>query len=126
VCPVNLAGQADVYQVNHHGLGISNNPVLVRSLAPTVSVMNNGARKGTQPEAMASLKGTPSIVSMYQVHKNVRDDRENNTADEYIANLEEQCSAHYIKMSVEPAGRRYTVSIPANGHSKTYATREKP
>jgi competence protein ComEC len=124
-CPVNLAGQVDVYQVNHHGLGISNNPVLIRSLAPTVSVMNNGARKGTQPQTMAALESAKSIVAMYQVHKNVRDDRENNTSDEYIANLEEQCSAHYIKMSVDPSGKRYTVSIPSSGHSKTYTTRDK-
>jgi beta-lactamase superfamily II metal-dependent hydrolase len=124
-CPVNLAGQVDVYQVNHHGLGISNNPVLIRSLAPTVSVMNNGARKGTQPSTMAALKGAKSITAMYQVHKNVREDRENNTSDEYIANLEEQCSAHYIKMSVDPSGKRYTVSIPSSGHSKTYTTRDK-
>lgn len=126
VCPVNLAGAVDVYQVNHHGLDQSNNPVLIRSLAPTVAVMNNGPRKGTQPQAVATLRSTPSIRALYQVHKNVRDERESNTADEYIANLEEQCSAHYIKMSVEPAGRSYTVSIPASGHTKTYATRGKP
>lgn len=87
--------------------------------------MNNGARKGTQPQTFAALESAPSIVAMYQVHRNVRDDRENNTADEYIANLEEQCSAHHIKMSVEPSGTRYTVSIPSSGHSRTYTTRGK-
>jgi hypothetical protein len=32
---------------------------------------------------------------------------------------------HYIKMSVEPSWRQYTISIPANGHSRTFTTRAK-
>jgi hypothetical protein len=62
---------------------------------------------------------------MYQVHKNVRADSVNNTADEFIANLDEKCAANHIKLAVEPAAKSYTVSIPATGHRKTYATRGK-
>ena len=125
VCPTNRVGQVDVYQVDHHGLDLSNNPLLIHSLAPTVSVMNNGARKGTAKSTIEGLKSSPGIQAMYQMHKNVRADVEDNTTDEFIANIPEKCEGNYIKLSVDPSGKTYTISIPASGHQKTYQTREK-
>jgi beta-lactamase superfamily II metal-dependent hydrolase len=124
VSPVNRVGHIDVYQVNHHGLDVSNNPVFVHSLAPTVSVMNNGAKKGTGASTIASLKSSPGLQAMYQLHKNIRPDVENNTADELIANLDEKCAANYIKLTVAPDGKQYTVAIPGAGHSRTFQTRQ--
>jgi hypothetical protein len=124
VCPKNLIGKVDVYQVTHHGLDASNNPLVIRSLEPRVAIMNNGTTKGGAPEVFANLKEQKSLEALYQVHKNLRPDGSvNNVPDEYIANQEEKCKANYIKLSVAPDAKTYTVSIPANKHERTYNTK---
>jgi len=60
---------------------------------------------------------------MYQLHRNVRADKEHNTGDEFIANPEAKCEANYIKLSVAADGKSYNVSIPATGHKRTYRTK---
>lgn len=128
VSPFNLVGTVDLYQANHHGLEVSNNPILIRSLQPTVSVMNNGPRKGTSKSAMDALKSTPTIQAMYQVHENVRDDHENTADKSMIANhgdLADACAAHHIHCTVSTDAKSYTISVPSQNHSRTFQTREK-
>jgi len=127
VTPINRIGTVDVYQVNHHGLASSNNPLLIQSVAPTVSVMNNGHTKGCTPSAFTALKSAQSIKAMYQVHRNLRPDgKQNNTANEFIANLTEpkECKAFALKMSVADDGKSYTLFNPRNGHKQTFKTRK--
>ena len=122
VTPVNPHGRVDVYQVNHHGMDTSNNPVLIQQLSPVVTVMNNGHRKGCGPETFKTLSLAPSVKAMYQVRKNLRQDIENNTSDEYIANLGEKSDENVMKLSVAPDGLSYTMSIPARNHHRTFET----
>lgn len=123
VCPFNLVGPVDIYDVNHHGLDVSNNPLLVRGLAPTVAIMSNGVTKGCGAETFGTLKSVATIQAIYQIHKNLRSDSENNTNAEQIANPERECAANFIQVTVEPSGKSYTVAIPATGHKRNFNTR---
>lgn len=124
VCPKNLIGEVDVYQVTHHGLDASNNPLVLRALRPTVAIMNNGVTKGCAPEVFTNLKETSSLEAIFQVHKNLRPDgTKNNVPDEFIANLNKECDGNPIRLAVEPDGAKYVVSIPATGKSASFASR---
>ena len=126
VCPFDLVGPVDVYQVTHHGLDRSNHPLVLRTVRPVVSIMNNGKRKGCGPEIFATLKSLDSIQAMYQAHKNIRPDGATvNTHDELIANVEKETTGNLIVLSVAPDGNSYRVSIPAKGHSREFKTRNK-
>lgn len=122
VCPKDRAGPVDVAQIEHHGSDTSNNPVLIRALAPNVVVINNGPKKGGEPESFATVQATPSVKAVYQLHRSVRWPA-SNTLAERIANENEACAGNYVKLSVEPDGRRYTVAVPSTGHRQSYATR---
>jgi beta-lactamase superfamily II metal-dependent hydrolase len=130
VTPYNLAGVVDVYQTNHHGLEVSNNPVLEQSLEPTVVEMNNGPKKGGQPGTFAAVRSAKSVQAFYQLHQSFNVPAEENAPREFVANHENltgaeavKCPANLIKMSVAPDGKSYTITVPASGHTKTYRTK---
>ena len=126
VCPVNLVGKVDVYQVTHHGLDVSNNPAVVKSLAPSVAVFGNGPRKGGEPATWETVKSTDSIQGIYFIHKSLSP-KGPTAPDEFFANLKtgDEDQGNYIQLSTDPAAKTYTVSIPANGHHQTFQTSAK-
>lgn len=124
VCPTKLVPEVDAFQITHHGTDTSNPPQLLKALSPAVAVINNGPKKGGQPNSFATLKATPSIQAIYQVHRNVRPGEGHaNTDATLTANADEACEGNSIKLSVEPDGARYHVTIPATGHTRTFETK---
>ena len=121
VCPEPQVGSVDVYQVNHHGLDISNHPLLLRQLAPSIAVFNNGPRKGCMPDVVTRLRELPSLQAIYQVWRNQVVDAANAPAP-YCAN-DGGDGGNYLKLSVAPDGASYTVTVPSTGHQRTFLTR---
>jgi len=119
--PINRVGKVDLYQVTHHGLDQSNNPLLLNALSPTVCVAMNGPRKGIQPNTFRALKALPGVKAVYQIHYNTLYGDEGNTQAEFIANKKEPEKGDFIKVSVYPEKGNFTVSIGTDGPKRTFA-----
>lgn len=127
VTPNNPLGVVDLFMVTHHGLPNSNNPVLVHAIDPTVAVMCNGPTKGGHERTIATLKGVKSLKHWYQLHRNVKLAEDAQAPADFIANSEPtvNCEGVWVKASVAPDGKSYTVQIGPDGQKRTYETRAK-
>lgn len=122
-CPIDQVGVVDVYQVNHHGLDVSSNPKLLKVLAPTVAVFNNGPTKGCHPTVVDALRGLESRPEIYQVHRNQVASGAN-TVSGQIAN-EAAAGGNYLMLTVGPDGKGYEVRVPSTGHSRRFESGRK-
>ena len=148
MCPTNRLGGVDLFIVSHHGQAISNSEVLVHALAPRVMIMNNGTRKGGQPDAMKVMHSSPGLEDLWQIHFSLLSGQEYTVPGMFIANgVDEQPAAMPIAATAAPApgpgaapppvhnGQAYWIKVTAredgsftvtnarNGFSKTYAAR---
>jgi len=118
--PVNRIGKVDLYQVTHHGLDRSNNTILLKALIPTVAVAMNGPRKGIQPRTFKDLNALPSLNALYTIHYNTQYGDAGNPPPGFIANRENPQKGEYIKASVNPNRRTFTLQIGPEGKQRTY------
>jgi competence protein ComEC len=148
MCPVNKLGTADVLLGLHHGQSTSNSPELVYALRPRVAIMNNGTRKGGEPDVMKALHSSPGFEDLWQLHFSLLSGQEYTVPGMFIANTIDdppaampiaplppppprtpgtpvhEGKAYWIKVSAQPDGT-FTVTNQRNQFSKTYAGRGK-
>ncbi len=89
MCPANRVGTVDVYFASHHGLDQSGSPVLVHGVAPRVAVMQNGTRKGAGAQAMPTMRSSPGLEDIWQLHWSYGAGIEQNSAGVFIANVDD-------------------------------------
>jgi beta-lactamase superfamily II metal-dependent hydrolase len=152
MCPTNRIGSIDLYLTSHHGLAKSGSPALVQGLQPRVVVMNNGTRKGGEPETFKTLHELLGLEDLWQLHWSYNVGLENTPAT-FIANIEDNATlaavlapppqapgtrggpggpggfggaahspAYLIRISAQQDGT-FTVTNTRNGFSKTYRSR---
>jgi len=114
--------------VSHHGKETSSLPMLVHAMHPRVAVMNNGANKGAELPTFETLKNSPGLEDLWQLHYAV-DAGNHNTPEQFIANLgvggtkdtgvPDETIVNYIKVSARTDGS-FTVTNSRNGLHKDY------
>ncbi|WP_010585421.1 ComEC/Rec2 family competence protein [Schlesneria paludicola] len=123
--PKNPLGKVDLIMATHHGLNVSNNPVMILAVDPRVCVTCNGPTKGAAATTIATLKRGKSLQAMYQLHRNIGLADSEQAPPENIANAATtaNCKGVWIKASVAKDGNSYTVQVGPEGSPRTFETR---
>src|SRR5262245_2986805 len=87
MCPNNPIGTVDLWVISHHGQAISNSEVLAHAIRPRAAIMNNGTRKGGQPDAMRVIHSIPGLEDLWQMHFSQLSGQEYTVPGMFIANL---------------------------------------
>ncbi|HCK91166.1 MAG TPA: MBL fold metallo-hydrolase [Gemmatimonadetes bacterium] len=145
MCPRNPIGTVDLFVVTHHGQPSSNTKALVHAIEARAAIMNNGTRKGGQPEAMQVLHSAPGLEDLWQLHFSQLSGQEYTVPGIFIANgVDEELGtmtiapmtgprrglgvspapihngeAYWLKVSARADGS-FTVMNSRNGFNKEY------
>jgi beta-lactamase superfamily II metal-dependent hydrolase len=103
VCPTNPVGTVDVYFVTHHGLDQSGAPPLVHGVQPRVAIMQNGTRKGAGTQAMPTMRSSPGLEDIWQLHWSYNAGIEQNSAGVFIANVDDAATIANV-LTAPPRG----------------------
>jgi competence protein ComEC len=125
-CPVNKLGRVSLLLATHHGFfnDQSGAPALLWAIQPQVVIANNGPRKGLAAPAYERIQKVQGLEGLWQSHLALATDKEHNTSEEMIANMEPsaECKGHWIRVEVGSNGS-YVVTNGRNNFSKTYTLR---
>jgi beta-lactamase superfamily II metal-dependent hydrolase len=119
VCPPNKIGVVNVFVSSHHMGAAANTPQLAHAIHPKVAIADNGPRKGGTPRAWQTLHDTPGLEDIWQLHYAIGAGKEHNSADAFLANIDEQCEGKWLRLTAEKDGS-FIVFNSRNKYEKTY------
>jgi competence protein ComEC len=120
VCPVNKLGTVDLYMTTHHGTATSGSPSIVHALHPRVAIMNNGADKGGSIKAWTTIRTSPGLADLWQLHFSNEGGKDHNVPESFIANPTVEHDAGYSINVTATADGSFTVRNSRNLFEKTY------
>jgi competence protein ComEC len=120
-CPTDKVGKVDIYIATHHGTNLSGSPAALNALAPVVAIVGNSPRKGADAARMKTIKASPRIQDVWQLHTTTVSPDANVAAD-MIANPGTEPGkdkAYALRLRIEKDGK-ITVINERNGFNKSY------
>jgi beta-lactamase superfamily II metal-dependent hydrolase len=120
-CPANRVGKVDVYLATHHGTALSGSPASVNALAPIVTIIGNGARKGADPARVKTIESSPRHQGLWKLHASTANPQVNGDP-QMIANEDADQTKdkfHNLRLRIERDGK-ITVINERNGFNKSY------
>jgi competence protein ComEC len=120
LCPENRVGKLDLLLTPHHGTHVS--PKSDYAMAPRVVIMNNGPKKGGNPEAYQMWEGMKGLEDLWELHFALAGGKDGNSADTFIANIDEKCEGKYLKVTAHEDGS-FIVYNSRNKYTKTYGAK---
>lgn len=123
-CPTDRVGKVDVYLATHHGTGLSGSPAAVNALAPVVAIVGNSARKGADAERMKTIKASPRIQGVWQLHTTTVAADINGPAEMIANESTDQTKDKFfgLRLRIQKNGE-ITVINERNGFNKTYGAK---
>jgi competence protein ComEC len=121
VCPTNRIGEVDVLVASQHGDDEAGSATFVHAIRPQVAVTNNGPRKAVVGPLLQTLRASPRLEGLWQLHYSLLGNREN-VAEEFIANVGDVDIGYGLHLSARADGR-FAIANARTGQTKTYAAR---
>jgi len=123
-CPIDRVGKVDVYLATHHGTGLSGSPAAVNALAPVLAIVGNSARKGADAERMKTIKASPRIQGVWQLHTTTVAADINGPAEMIANESTDQARDKFfgLRLRIQKNGE-ITVINERNGFNKTYGAK---
>jgi beta-lactamase superfamily II metal-dependent hydrolase len=130
ICPRNPIGTVSLFFATSHGADASNALPLVHGLQPRVAVVQNGTRKGGAVDALRTLRSSPGLEDVWQMHWSYNAAIELNSAGVYIANIDEPATiAAVLTAPSRGAGSgrgQVAAAAPVSGAPSTAGTPATP
>lgn len=123
MCPDNRLGTVDVLVVSHHGWYQSSSAALVDAVHPRVAIMDNGAKKGGSIPVLDTVRRSPGLQALWQLHYSDEGGTQHNTAEPFIANLDGTDAGNDLELTASKDGS-FTVRNGRTGVAKHYGAGE--
>ncbi|MBI3208654.1 MAG: MBL fold metallo-hydrolase [Candidatus Solibacter usitatus] len=116
-CPDNRIGKVDLYLTTHHG---ADSPAaLIHAIGPRVAIMNNGEKKGGAAVGWKTVKASPGLKDLWQLHFAAANGKDANVEEQLIANPQGKDEGNYLMVQAGSDGK-FSVTNSRNGLKRSY------